>query len=140
MEPRTAWILRIAFAGALSVVATGCPNPNTYTTPRTIGSGNISHSLAAEAWGFSVADSTGTTTTTTTRTIPTFPTYTLRIGAGDGCDALRAPRRTSARRARFFIFAGDRGVSSWHTWRVPLNRNVIKGGSDQPMIRGRARA
>jgi hypothetical protein len=40
----------------------------------------------------------------------------------------------------FFVFARDRGIRSWHRWRVPSNRNVIKGGFDQPMIRRRARA
>jgi hypothetical protein len=39
-----------------------------------------------------------------------------------------------------FVFARDRSIRSWHRWRVPSNRNVIKGGFDQPMIRRRARA
>ena len=84
MGSKTLGSLRIAFLAPLVVVSLGCPNPNTYTTPRTVGSGNFSHSIAAEGWGFSVpsTDSTGTTTTVT-GTIPTFPTYTLRIGIGD---------------------------------------------------------
>jgi hypothetical protein len=69
-------------AGVLSLL--GCPNPNTYTTPRTIGSGRIQHSLAGEAWGFSIpATSANSTTESTTGTFPTLPTYTLRIGLGD---------------------------------------------------------
>jgi hypothetical protein len=63
---------------------TGCPNPNTYTTPRTIGSGNIQHSLAAEAWGFSIPAGTAySSSETLSGTFPTLPTYTLRIGLGD---------------------------------------------------------
>jgi hypothetical protein len=41
---------------------------------------------------------------------------------------------------QFFVFARDRGMRSWHRWRVTSNRKVIKGRFDQPMIRRRARA
>jgi hypothetical protein len=40
----------------------------------------------------------------------------------------------------FFVFARDRGIRSWHRWRVPSNSSVIKGGFDQPMIRKSVRA
>ncbi len=84
MTSKTLGSLRLAVLGPLALVCLGCPNPQTYTTPRTVGSGNFSHSIAAEGWGFSVptTDSAGTTTTVT-GTIPTFPTYTLRIGISD---------------------------------------------------------
>ncbi|HLK88728.1 MAG TPA: hypothetical protein VKZ18_02475 [Polyangia bacterium] len=85
MNPRAGLALRTGFLAALPLLfLTGCPNPNTYTTPRTIGSGNIQHSLAAEAWGFSIpASSAYSTGETLSATFPTLPTYTLRIGLGD---------------------------------------------------------
>jgi hypothetical protein len=85
MNPRAGFGLRIGLLVACPLVLlTGCPNPNTYTTPRTIGSGNIQHSLAAEAWGFSIPTSNAYSTgETLSGTFPTLPTYTLRIGLGD---------------------------------------------------------
>jgi hypothetical protein len=83
MQARASLSLRIGFWAAGPLLLLGCPNPNTYTTPRTAGSGNISHSIAAEAWGFSIPASSTTGTTTVSGTFPTLPTYTLRIGLGD---------------------------------------------------------
>jgi hypothetical protein len=84
MKGRSVSSLRFAFVGALATFCLGCPNPNTYTTPRTVGSGRITHSIAAEAWGFSVPGTNGNGgTTTLTGMLPTFPTYTLRIGIGE---------------------------------------------------------
>jgi len=85
MEARAGFALRIGFLAAGSLVLFGCPNPNTYTTPRTIGSGNFQHSLAAEAWGFSIPTSQANYASgeTLSATFPTLPTYTLRIGIGD---------------------------------------------------------
>ena len=83
MEARAGLGLRIGFLAASSLVLFGCPNPNTYTTPRTIGSGNFQHSLAAEAWGFSIPTTTANNGETLSGTFPTLPTYTLRIGLGD---------------------------------------------------------
>ncbi len=64
----------LAVFGLVTLLGSACPNPNTYTTPRTAGSGKINHSLAPEAWGV---------TGTVSGTFPTLPTYTLRIGVGD---------------------------------------------------------
>jgi hypothetical protein len=85
MGSKTVGSLRVAFLSSLTWVCLGCPNPQLYSTPRTVGHGNFSHSIAAEGWGFSVPSTDGKTgtTTTLTGTIPTFPTYTLRIGLGD---------------------------------------------------------
>jgi len=57
---------------------TGCPNPNTYGTPRTVPAGQVSHSIAAEAIG-AHRDGVGVD-------LPTLPTYTMRIGATEGLD------------------------------------------------------
>jgi len=85
MEARAGLALRIGFLAASSLVLFGCPNPNTYTTPRTIGSGHFQHSLAAEAWGFSIPASQANYASgeSLSGTFPTLPTYTLRIGIGD---------------------------------------------------------
>jgi hypothetical protein len=80
MTARSVPRLRLASLGILATICLGCPNPNTYTTPRTVGSGRISHSVAAEAWGFSVPNSNGGVTSAA---LPVFPTYTLRIGVGE---------------------------------------------------------
>jgi hypothetical protein len=57
---------------------TGCPNPNTYGTPRTTPPGRVSHSIAVEAIG---AHGGGGSID-----LPTGPTYTLRVGATDNFD------------------------------------------------------
>jgi hypothetical protein len=75
---------RLAAIAAVVAFCAGCPNPNTYTTPRTVGSGHIAHTVALEGWGYSVS-STSTTgsSTTVSGTLPTAPTYALRVGLGD---------------------------------------------------------
>jgi hypothetical protein len=75
---RTGLLAGLTVLGALSL--TGCPNPNTYATPRTAGSGRINHSIAIESWGFSFKDSAGGTVSAT---LPTLPTYSLHIGLGE---------------------------------------------------------
>lgn len=79
VAPATLTCLSLAGAGLLLV--TGCPNPNTYSTPRTAGHGKISHTTALEAWGWSYKDPD--TKASVSGTIPTLPTYQLRIGIGD---------------------------------------------------------
>jgi hypothetical protein len=60
------------------LASTGCPNPNTYGTPRTVPAGHISHSIAVEAIG---AHAGGASVD-----LPTAPTYTMRIGAAENLD------------------------------------------------------
>jgi hypothetical protein len=67
-----------AFGLASIVSLTGCPNPNTYGTPRTTPAGKISHSIAVEAIG---AHGGGASVD-----VPTAPTYTLRLGVADNVD------------------------------------------------------
>ena len=80
---------------AVGPLLTGCPNPNTYGTPRTVPKGKISHTVAAEMMGFSAdvtttsTDSTGQTVTTTETvggSIPVAPTYQMRIGVAEPVD------------------------------------------------------
>jgi hypothetical protein len=66
------------------LLCTGCPNPQTYGTPRTTPVGKIQHSVAAEGWGFSGHDAQ--TDTDISATVPNFPTYTLRVGLADSVD------------------------------------------------------
>ncbi len=63
---------------------TGCPNPNTYGTPRTTPKGKISHTLAAEGYGFSYDDPDNDISGSAT--VPTLPTYQLRYGIVDEVD------------------------------------------------------
>src|SRR5689334_21470651 len=74
----------------------GCPNPNTYGTPRTTPKGQLGHTVAIEAFHFRFNKTTVRTTgnpptTQTTKTedsitLPTFPTYQLRYGISDEMD------------------------------------------------------
>jgi hypothetical protein len=76
--------IRLGALAAIAALCTGCPNPNTYGTPRTTPAGKISHSLAAEAWGASVTDFDGDSVGA--GPYPTAPTYTLRVGLADTVD------------------------------------------------------
>jgi Outer membrane protein beta-barrel domain len=76
--------LRMGALGAVAALCTGCPNPNTYGTPRTTPAGKIQHSIAAEAWGYRGTDAE--TDASIGSTLPTFPTYTLRVGVADTVD------------------------------------------------------
>lgn len=68
----------------------GCPNPNTYGVPRTVPAGKVSHTIALEAFNYSVDQprAQGGTVTTTREggTLPMLPSYQLRIGAADRVD------------------------------------------------------
>ncbi|HYP91074.1 MAG TPA: hypothetical protein VEQ59_23070, partial [Polyangiaceae bacterium] len=66
-------------------LCTGCPNPNTYGTPRTTPVGKISHTLAAEGVRYSV-DDTKNGGVKGDATIPTLPTYQIRVGLLDTLD------------------------------------------------------
>jgi hypothetical protein len=88
------YALALLSASCLSLL--GCPNPNVYATARTTPKGQLSHSLAAEAFGFSYKAPVVKTTTnaagqptlttedeTRTATVPTAPTYVLRWGVAE---------------------------------------------------------
>lgn len=76
--------IRMGAIGATAALCTGCPNPQTYGTPRTTPAGKIQHSVAAEAWGYSAHDAQ--TNTDAGGVLPTVPTYTLRVGVADTVD------------------------------------------------------
>jgi hypothetical protein len=91
--------IRVAALGAVAALCTGCPNPNTYGTPRTTPVGKISHTLAAEGFRYSV-DNTKNGGAEGTGTLPNAPTYQLRVGVLDTLDI-------GARLSNFSSFGAD---------------------------------
>jgi hypothetical protein len=86
--------LNLGLLGLAALVCTGCPNPQTYGTPRTTPAGKLSHSVAVEAIGISATD--GETDEEVSATAPNLPTYTLRIGLADQLDmGVRAANMSS---------------------------------------------
>ena len=66
--------------GALGL--TGCPNPNTYGTPRTIQKGEIQHTLALE--GINLSSTAANVNSSVTS--PMLPSYQSRYGLADTMD------------------------------------------------------
>lgn len=63
------------FLLAVGLACTACPNPNTFTTPRTVPAGKVQHTVSMEVvGGFDEDDSV---------LLPTLPSYTARIGLAD---------------------------------------------------------
>ncbi|MGO9839107.1 MAG: hypothetical protein ACLP1X_33405 [Polyangiaceae bacterium] len=92
-----------------SFLLCGCPNPNLYTTPRTLNPGDVQFQVAAEAFGASLQSTTTTTnadgttspqTTSVSVFTPTVPTIGVRVGVADGLEL-------GARIANFDTLAGD---------------------------------
>jgi hypothetical protein len=90
----------VAFASAgLVLLLAGCPNPNTYTTPRTLHPGQVQWQLAPEVIGvdysatYGSTDASGNLVKTKTSSVwPMLPTFGARIGVAEGLDiGLRAP-------------------------------------------------
>jgi hypothetical protein len=77
--------LRAGALGALALLCTGCPNPNTYGTPRTTPVGKVQHTVAAEGVRFAV-DNTKNGGENDSATLPNVPTYQLRVGVLDTLD------------------------------------------------------
>lgn len=76
---------------ATGLLATGCPNANTYGTARTTPAGEINHSISAEGFGAQVetttTDASGNSQTEKTNVfLPLLPSYHLRVGATDNID------------------------------------------------------
>lgn len=79
--------------GALGLLATGCPNPNIYGTPRTTPKGKVSHTIAAETVGYRVDLNEDYEDYEEVEnsfeqgfTMPTLPTYILRVGIAERLD------------------------------------------------------
>lgn len=92
--PCTRWLVVVGMAAVLL----GCPNPQTYGTPRTTPSGKIQHTVALEGIHASATTTTPGTPATSTSpgtpateekssiTLPMLPTYQLRVGLADRVD------------------------------------------------------
>ena len=83
-----AWLgIRLGLIVGAAAVCTGCPNPNTYGTPRTTPVGRVQHTVAAEGFGASFEQPLGNGQTRSDGgTLPNFPSYQLRIGVADTVD------------------------------------------------------
>jgi hypothetical protein len=83
----------------LVLTLSGCPNPNTYTTPRTLDPGTVQLQVAAEGIGVDYKVSNGSTDssgnpikTDILAGLPVFPTFGVRFGAAEGLEiGLRLP-------------------------------------------------
>lgn len=76
---------------AAAPLVAGCPNPNTYGTPRTLNPGKVQHTIALEGVGV-----LGAPDPVPNFVLPTLPTYQLRVGVADGFDiGVRAAQLSS---------------------------------------------
>jgi len=117
-SPARAALATLSICGVL--LLTGCPNPNTYSTPRTAGHGKINHSIALESWGYRFKDPDSGASVS--GMVPTFPTYVLRIGLGDQFEiggrlanfsSVGADLKWNFLRSRGFDMAIDPGIQAF---------------------------
>jgi len=88
-----------ATSAGLVFLLGGCPNPNTYTTPRTLDPGQVQWQVAPEVIGvdysarYGSTDASGNLIKTKVSSVwPMFPTFGARIGVAEGLEiGLRAP-------------------------------------------------
>jgi hypothetical protein len=93
---RARFLLHVGLMGLSTILLTGCPNPQTYGTPRTTPPGKVTHTIAAETMTVSGTTKTSDTDYSTgeetegeervSATFPVPPTYQLRIGLADRVD------------------------------------------------------
>jgi hypothetical protein len=79
----------VAASGGALFLLTGCPNPNLYTTPRTLEPGKLQWNVAAEGIGvnfdYATVDAAGNPTTKSASVIlPNLPSFGVRYGVVDG--------------------------------------------------------
>ncbi len=97
MTTKVALALRFAGCAAAAAFLPGCPNPDLYTTPRTIDPGTVQFQVALEGIGATYNGTQTTTTNTanpTTQTqqvsesffLPMVPTVGVRVGLADGLE------------------------------------------------------
>ncbi len=96
-------IPRVLAAAAALVLLSGCPDPNTYGTPRTLAPGDLQFQAALGAWGGTASGSTGLS--------PGLPSVGIRYGLVDRVDV-------GARIVGFTGLGGD------------LKLNVVRGRFD----------
>src|SRR5580700_4105235 len=95
-------MMRVWLGGAsvgVVLAVSGCPNPNTYTTPRTLDPGKVQWQVAPEAIGVNYKTTNGSTDangnlvkTNAGGVLPMLPSFGMRIGLADGLElGLRAP-------------------------------------------------
>jgi hypothetical protein len=87
----------------LCLLASGCFNPNTYTTPRTLNPGDIQFQVAPELYGGTITETVprpgvgnAVDTTSVSFLLPTLPSFGIRYGLSDGFElGARLPNLTS---------------------------------------------
>src|SRR5215207_1572927 len=78
-----AWLgIRLGVLVGGAALCTGCPNPNTYGTPRTTPVGKVQHTVAAEGMSYNIEQGGRTDS----GTFPNLPSYQLRVGVADTVD------------------------------------------------------
>ncbi len=78
---RMVGLARLLLATCAVALLSGCPNPNTYGTPRTVPTGKFNHVIAAEGVSLTYGR-----TTSDSATLPMAPSYHLRYGLADDAD------------------------------------------------------
>jgi hypothetical protein len=93
MTVKTVWLG--AACAWLTISLSGCPNPNMYTTPRTLDPGKVQWQVAPEVIGVSYKATTTTSdangnpvasTTNVTAVLPMIPSFGVRVGLVEGLD------------------------------------------------------
>jgi len=114
------------FGAACLTALVGCPNPNTYGTPRTVEPGKVSFTVAAEWEGYRFKEQETTTNGGNTQTVTASqsgsvvvpPTFLVRVGAADRLDfgfrannmsSLGADMKYNFVKSKFFDAAIDPG-------------------------------
>jgi hypothetical protein len=72
----------LPYLAGIGLLLCGCPNPNTYTVPRTLDPGEMQATLSPELFGFHYRSNTGSVTGLT----PTAPSFGVRYGLSDGVE------------------------------------------------------
>ena len=122
MKKATAIAIRVASAGALAALCSGCPDPNIYGTPRTTPVGKLSHTVAIQSatYSFDNTKHAAGATDGTTTLLP--PSYQLRIGVADTLDigirvahasSLGADVKWNFVKTDVFDMAVDPSIQAW---------------------------
>ncbi|WP_437899027.1 hypothetical protein [Sorangium sp. So ce124] len=96
MRKPSARLLALPAVLLFGALLSGCPNPNSYGTPRTVAPGKIAHSVSLESFGYigetaELVENPDTgqaepRTRTISGFLPTLPSYQLRAGLTDILD------------------------------------------------------